>query len=351
MKAQLRKPVLAALLLMPAAVTFVALPTSAIAAPGDPVVHGLQINANGGVNPGSRLEFTVQGTPGQSATVRLDDERIAIPLRESARGVYTGSYLVRQDDTIDPRGLIRVHIGSGSRTVLSNFTFPTSFAEYRPYPPPVAVAPAPFIERFSLAPTGRIEPGTELRFRLNGAPGGVATVDIPGVAGDVALAETRPGHYEGTYTLRRRDMVDNGPVIATLRHGPQFVTAELDRPLFRERGSSMGAAPALPPPLTIYSPVQNATVDGGPVLIQGRTAPWANVTVRVDAVSPTYGNRVGVAQNVLMQNIQADANGNFSINFGPARSIPVPGTRYEVSLTSTTGGTPTESRMTLFQRG
>lgn len=350
MKAQLRKPVFAALLLMPAAATFVALPTAAIAAPGDPVVQGLQVNGNAGVSPGSRLEFTVQATPGQMATVRLDDERISVPLRESARGTYTGSYLVRPDDTIDPRGLIRVHIGNGSRTALSNFTFPSTFAQYRPVPPaPVAVTP--YIDRFTLAPTGRVEPGTELRFRLNGAPGGVATVDIPGIPGDIALNETRPGHYEGSYTLRRRDNVDYGPVIATLRHGPELVTAELDRPLLRDRGASMGAAPAMAPPLSIYSPVQNAVVDGGPVLIQGRTAPWANVQVRVDAVSPTTGNRLGVAQNVLTQNIQADANGNFNINFGPSRSIPVPGTRYEVSLSSSTGGQATESRLTLFQRG
>lgn len=350
MKAQLRKPVLAALLLMPAAATFVALPTTAIAAPGDPVVQGLQVNANGGVNPGSRLEFTVQGTPGQNASIRLDDERISIPLRESARGVYTGSYLVRPNDTIDPRGLIRVHIGAGSRTVLSNFTFPASFAEYRPMPPaPVAVAP--YIDRFSLAPTGRIEPGTELRFRLNGAPGGVASIDIPGISPNIAMTETRPGHYEGSYVLRRRDNLDYGPVVATLRHGPQVVTAELDRPLLRDRGTSMGAAPALPPPLSIYTPIQNATVDGGPVLIQGRTAPWASVQVRIDAIQPTYGNRLGVAQNVLTQNVQADANGNFNIHFGPNRSIPVPGTRYEVSLTSSTGGPATEQRLTLFQRG
>jgi hypothetical protein len=55
--------------------------------------------------------------------------------------------------------------------------------------------------------------------------------------------------------------------------------------------------------------------------------------------------------------VQADANGEFSFHFNPryvrdnASSLPVPGTRYDVSITANRDNTTTESRLVLFQRG
>src|SRR6185369_15968984 len=92
-----------------------------------------------------------------------------------------------------------------------------------------AAAPSLAIERFVMRPMGRLEPGRELRFRLVGAPGGDAWMDIPGVIRGVDLTEVRPGVYEGTYTIRRRDDLDAfRNAIATLRNGNQRVTARVD---------------------------------------------------------------------------------------------------------------------------
>jgi len=82
------------------------------------------------------------------------------------------------------------------------------------------------------------------------------------------------------------------------------------------------------------------------------------VRVRVDAISP-IGRRAssGVAEQLLSEAVQADANGDFSFTFNPrytrdnATSLPVPGTRYDVSISAQRDNLTAESRLMLFQRG
>lgn len=91
------------------------------------------------------------------------------------------------------------------------------------------VAPAPVIDRFTMRPAGRLVAGRQLRFRLVGAPGADASLAIPGVVRGVDLKETRPGVYEGAYTIRRRDDLRAfDRAVATLRRGNQRTTARLD---------------------------------------------------------------------------------------------------------------------------
>lgn len=95
----------------------------------------------------------------------------------------------------------------------------------------VTVAPQAVISHFSVRPQGRIVPGRELRFRLEGAPGGNASLDIPGVVNNVDLRETRRGVYEGSYTVRRKDDLRAfDRAVAALRVGNQRVTASVDLP-------------------------------------------------------------------------------------------------------------------------
>lgn len=90
------------------------------------------------------------------------------------------------------------------------------------------VAPAPAIQRFTVRPAGKLLPGRELRFQLVGLPGARASLDIPGVVQNVALRETRPGVYEGRYTIRRRDdLAAFDRAVATLRRGPERFTAQV----------------------------------------------------------------------------------------------------------------------------
>ncbi|HWP13282.1 MAG TPA: hypothetical protein VNN06_15775, partial [Ramlibacter sp.] len=207
----------------------------------------------------------------------------------------------------------------------------------------VAVAPPPpplRIERFHMAAVDRIEPGAELRFTLEGMPGAVAFVDLPGIANNVRLRETRPGHYEGSYTIRRTDdLTMRGPVVATLRAGDRIVQSSLAQPQF-----TTGPAQV---PIRILSHSDNAQVDGGQINVRGRTAPFASVNVKVDAVPPVVG-QFGVAQRVFAETVQADANGHFDFSFRPP--FPLPGTRYDVAMVAHKADVTTEARLVLYQR-
>jgi hypothetical protein len=111
----------------------------------------------------------------------------------------------------------------------------------------------------------------------------------------------------------------------------------------------MGAAGPGPLPLAITSHRDNAIVDaGGNLSIQGRTAPFANVRIHVESVASVAGV-LGVSQPVADQTVQADRNGNFGVTITP-RGLPIPGTRYDVRLTATSGNQTAEERLTLFQR-
>lgn len=440
MNKKIRGHVAAVLLLAPAA-TFLAQP--AVAAPQRAAsaveVRSLNLNADSGLAPGSTLQFDVRATPGSRVSVALGRTDIVVPLRETSAGTYRGTYVVRKADRIDPTALMTARVARGKTEIANNFSYPGSFRQLAQ-----ATPAALRIDRFAVQPVGRLEPGRELRLRVEGAPGATASFEIPGVVANLPLREVRPGHYEGSYTIRQRDDLSAfTSAVATLRSGRHWITSRLDRPFVRdtqppvvsemqpgngeavggagrtnvsarfddagsgvdpdsvririsgrdvtdiariredsfslredlppgrhvaeltlrdqagnattqrwafEVGTSMGAAPARGLPLVITSPDSNATVDAnGRVTVQGRTAPRASVRVRVDAVTPGGGNRLGVAQTVLEDTVQADGNGYFAVRVPPGVT-PLPGNRYEVSVTATQGGETAEQRIVLVQR-
>ena len=229
MKAQLRHHVAALLLLAPVSATFVAAPAAAQSAVVMPQITGLTLNADNGLAPGSQLQVAVQGTPRGYARVQLGGTDISVALREASRGMYKGSYTVRRSDRIDPTAVITARLTRSKRTTVQTFTYPPSFQALAMGGPP-AVAAAPAIDRFTVRPVRRIEPGRELRFALQGAPHANVSIDIPGVVADVPMREVSPGVYEGAYTVRRRDDVDAfETAVATLRLGARTVTARSDR--------------------------------------------------------------------------------------------------------------------------
>ena len=336
MKAQLRNQVAALFLLAPAAVALTALPSTVAAQAASPQVYSFQVSSDRGLQPGSRLQFTLQGTPRARASIRIRGLRDSIPLAETARGTYTGRYVITRYDRIDEDSPIRAVLRSGNLSVAASYNFPADMANVAGAPPPAT----PRIERFHMAAVDRIEPGAELRFTLDGMPGAVAFVDLPGIANHVRLRETRPGHYEGSYTIRRTDdLTMRGPVVATLRAGDRIVQSSLDRPQFTTGPEQV--------PIRILSHSDNAPVEGGQINVRGRTAPFASVNVKVDAVPPVVG-QFGVAQRVFAETVQADANGRFDFSFSPP--FPLPGTRYDVAMVAHKADVTTEARLVLYQR-
>jgi hypothetical protein len=277
MKTKLRNYVTSAMLLLPAMVTLAALPSSAMAQPAAPEVRSLAVEADAGLEAGSRLRFRLIGTPRVQASVRLRGVRDNIALREVEPGVYVGRYTLKRTDRVAPNTDVRAALRRGNRTVLANFELGATMAAppvAAALPPPPARAPdALRIERFGMQPIERLEPGAELRFALEGMPGANASVDLPGVERDLRLRETQPGHYEGSYTIRRSDdLHPNRPVVATLRAGDRVVTANLSL-----QGVRPGADNRPPnsdnraPEVVQVAPAEGATVPAGPpVLITAR---------------------------------------------------------------------------------
>ena len=146
MKRQLRNQVAALCLLAPAALTFTALPASAQAQPASPEVFSLQVTSDHGVNPGSRLQFTLHGTPHARAFVRIRGVRDSIALREIDRGVYTGRYVVADDDRIDTGDKINAILRQGNRTVTASYDVPPGLSTVAVVPP----VPQLRIERFQV---------------------------------------------------------------------------------------------------------------------------------------------------------------------------------------------------------
>jgi hypothetical protein len=439
MKTQLRNHIAAIFFLLPTASVLLALPASALAQPARPELQSMQVATDDGLKAGARLDFTVEGSPRGQASLTLRGVPRNIVLKETSRGVYTGSYTIRRQDRITEASPVRATLKLRNRNVVANYSLPAGIANRDvAAAPPVGLK----IDRFTVAPVDKLEPGAELRFTLNGAPGGTADFDIPGVINNVAMREVRPGVYEGAYTIRRLDnLAPSRPVVATLRVGDRTVTSTLTQPLmadakppvirnmsprdgesvtrsattsvsgtFDDAGgvgvdpksvrimlagrdvttaaqitpqfftyradlpagrypvdvtakdmvgnavrqtwsfdvaSAVSAAPATVL-LQVTSHANNASVEGSPVVVRGRTAPGAVVDVKVSAVG-TLAGLFGMNQDLLTQRVQADGNGNFSFSFSP--QFPLPGTRYEVSMTAGKDGMmATETKLVLFQK-
>ena len=454
MKATLRSTALAALLCGPLAAALVAPAAHAAtrATVANPQITNMALNSDSGLAPGATLRVQLSATPNaRNASLTLGNDGPTVALRQQSPGSYTGNYVVRRSDRIDPMQLMTARVTFGSHTVSRQFNFPPSFqALAMGAAPPHGVA----IERFVMRSAGRLEPGRELHFRLLGAPGGDAWMDIPGVINGVDLAEVRPGVYEGSYTIRRRDDPDAfHNAVATLRNGGQRATARVDirggedrdvgagrderapqitdltpgngervgergrtqvRAHLSDEGSGIdpasvrlrlngrdvtadarvapdevhyradldpgrytaevtvrdqagnattkswsfdvapgdrvGSAGPTELPLQITSHSNNMVIDaGGNLAIRGHTVPYANVRVQVDSVANIAG-LLGVTQPVGDETVQADRNGYFSVGVSPRGGLPIPGQRYDVHVTATSGSQTAEERLTLIQR-
>ena len=275
MKNHLRNYVASAMVLLPMAGALVALPTPAMAQPATPEVASLDADADAGLGAGSLLRFRLIGTPKVQASVRIDGLRDAIVLRETAPGVYVGRYTVKRTDRLAPDAEVSANLRRGKRTGSETFTLAQvlKMAPVAVVPPPAPVPAVPplRIERFGMVPIDRVEPGAELQFAVEGPPAATVSVDLPGVERDLRLRETRPGHYEGNYTIRRADDINpNRPFVATLRSGDRVVTANLNllvgRPAVDTRPPA-AAADNRPPMVVNPTPRDGENVTGPTVQI------------------------------------------------------------------------------------
>ena len=366
MKAQLRTHVAALLLLAPVAATLVAQPAAAQERAAAPQIRGMQVNADNGLDPGSRLQLMVEGTPGSTAAVNFGKTDITIDLREAERGVYRGGYTVRRVDRIDPTSVLNVRLTRNGVTSRHAFTYPPSFQVLASGGPPAAAVATPRIEVYNRDRdrdnrTTRI---VQLTPRQGDTVSPVGTTLVSG--------EFRDEQGRGVDPRTVRIMLDGRDVTAHSHITPERFSYRSDLPpgdytaevtardhagnvvsrswSFEVGTSRVSAAPGSLP-LHISSPSHGAMVDAnGNLLVRGATVPWATVRVRVEAVPRVVGPLFGVAQTVYNDTIQADRDGRFTVEVNPRVAI-MPGMRYEVSVIATHGDQTAESRITLHQRG
>ena len=403
------------------------------------------------LTPGTEIVFTLEGTAKGKASVRIAGVPRTINLKEVDRGTYEGTYTIRRNDKVAPNATARATLKARGRTVVSDLAFkaaPPVAAAPAPKPagpttgpttggPGTGAAGAPGIDRFTVTPVDKLEPGVDLRFHVEGTPGAKATVAIQGVNRDIPMKEVRPGQYEGTYTVRKLDhFPPSGNIVARLESGGQTARTRLTQSFLADakppvlRNPSPRDGEAVPPgqisitgtfddsggvgvdpqsvrvlidgrdvtrnstitpqfftyradpgpgshqvqvnardmsgnemrhswrftvgqpaptvlPLQILSHPNNALIPGGPTEIRGRTAPNAQIDVRVTQTASVAG-LFGVNQEVLSQTVRADPNGNFGFRFQPQFSVP--GARYEVTMKARTDQASRDAQLVLFQQ-
>lgn len=251
MQKHLRNQVAALFLLLPAATALLVIPGTAMAQPAAAELRSLQVETDDGLRAGADLQFTIEGTPRGRVQLKIEGVPRSIVLQETERGVYTGSYTIRRQDRLNERSAVRATLKVRQRSITNDYSLPAGISG-RDGAARTAAPPGLKIDRFSVAPIDKMEPGAELRFTLNGAPGGRADFDIPGVIDNVPMREVSPGVYEGAYTIRRMDnLAPSRPAVATLRVGDRTVSSTLTQPLI---------ADARPPVIRNLSPRDGESV-------------------------------------------------------------------------------------------
>lgn len=298
-------------------VPFIAVPASAATKQAPTVIESFVVDPANQLTPGTEIGFTVQGTPKGKASVRIGGLPRTINLAEVDRGVYEGAYTVRNSDKIAPAASVRATLTARGRSAIASVNLKAV--------PPVAAAPdsgtgagAAKIERFSVAPVDKLEPGVDLKFTLIGTPGGRAAVNIQGVNRDVALQEIKSGQYEGSYTVRRLDHFPaSGNIIGRLESGGQVARTRLAQAL-------LVAAKA--PVLRNVSPRENEIVPPGQMTISGTFDDSGGVAVEPKSV------------RILLDGRDVTQNSSITPQFFTYRVAPAPGShQVQVSGQDTNG--------------
>jgi hypothetical protein len=283
------------------------------------------------LDPGVDLKFTLVGTPGGRASVGIQGVNRDVPMKEVKPGHYEASYTVRRLDHFPASGAIvgRLDIGGQiARTRLSQ--------------PLVVDAKPPVLRNVLPKENDTVPPGAVTIGATFDDSGGVGvdlkTVRILMDGRDVTpSAEITPQFFSYRVTP------------APGAHQVQVNAQDLRGNAMRHSWSFTVAAPAPGGvPVEITSHQNNAQIAAGATEVRGRTAPNAQVDVKVTQTAQVVG-LFGVNQEIFNQTVRADSNGNFRFRFQP--QINVPGARYEVNIKARTDqATSRDIQLVLFQQ-
>lgn len=298
---------------------FIASPASAASArKAAVVIESFVVDPANQLTPGTEIGFSVEGTAKGKASVRIAGVPRVINLNEVDSGVYEGTYTVRRNDKIAPNASVRATLKARGRSAVAAVNLKAA--------PPVAAAPAApapgataaRIDRFTVAPVDKLEPGVDLKFALIGTPGARAAVNIQGVNRDVELKEISSGQYEGSYTVRRLDHFPaSGNIVARLEAGGKVARTRLAQSL-------LVAAKA--PVLKNISPRENEVVAPGQMTISGTFDDSGGVAVDPKSV------------RIILDGRDVTQNSSITPQFFTYRVAPAPGShQVQVNAQDTNG--------------
>lgn len=98
-------------------------PTAA-AAGGTPAIERFEVRYGPETSTGQELAFTLRGTPGGRAAVRMRGTQRRLLLEETSPGTYSGTIMLRPSDRLDPGEPITARLSVGDRSVTAPLTSP-----------------------------------------------------------------------------------------------------------------------------------------------------------------------------------------------------------------------------------
>mgnify|MGYP001605698364 CR=1 FL=1 len=190
---------------------------------------------------GRELDFTLYGSPGGTAAVRINGATAGVVLVETEAGVYEGTYTIRQRDRITAESKATANLRVGNQVASAILDEPLIGRAYaRRAGAGQRYAKGPTIDRFDVVdPPASLVAGEDLNLVLSGSPGGAASATIVGVKGKILLNEVREGVYEGSHIIKRRDRISaNSTVTGLLRVGERETSAVLGQSLLAVAGQA-----------------------------------------------------------------------------------------------------------------
>ena len=298
-----------------------------------PVIEKFGVTPVAKIEPGAELRFTAAGTPNGRAMLTIDGVVQGVAMPEVGRGRYEGAYTIRRNDNFPASLNITMALESNGQVARSKLNQallldarPPTVKNLAPKNNEVVTgSPTSVSATFDDMGGVGVDPKT-VKLTIGGQDqtrNASITAQFLTWRGDL-----RPGNYAVEVTAS--DNAGNA-----VKQNWAFVVASVPAP----------AAAALP--LEITSHANNAQVPSGRIEVRGRTVPDAKLDVQVQAIAALAGI-FGINQQIFNQSIRSDAAGNFAFSFQP--QIPVPGARYETTITATRGDQTREARLVLFQQ-
>ncbi|MFC5479558.1 glycine zipper 2TM domain-containing protein [Massilia suwonensis] len=258
-----------------------------------PVIRGFNVEEVRRLAPGVELHFDLYGTPGGTATLRIDGATRNVHMTETEPGQYVGTYTIGARDRIANNSAVTANLRVGNR-VATDVLAESVVRDGAPRPNRRGdLATVPKIERFEVRSSDELVPGADLGFTVFGTPGARVELTITGARGVFFLPEVRPGEYAADYTIRRDDRIaPDSRVTATIRANGRYTSQVLGRPLLAGAPRPVASPVATSAPRTARYCTNCATVEAVNVVEVSGQGNYLG-TAAGAVVGGLLGNQVG----------------------------------------------------------